>query len=387
MIPLENKWKHGPEDNKSASGKDYVQKGSEHEKTGERHGLAKLSSSDGVKGPEALARFIGRSESVLWMKRYIEKVALLDTSVLITGPSGVGKTLVAEIIHSLSPRTGKPFLKVNCASIPKEAFESTLFGGKKDHSNGIERGVSGKIEDAKGGTLLLKNIGDMPTGLQGRLLSFSENKELEKTGVKDPVPLDVRILATTNRNLQDLIVQGYFREDLYYRLNVVSIQVPRLRDRLEDLPDLVEHLIGRINSVPGTRVSNISSEAFGVLSSHDWPGNVRELQNVLERATILGDGCVISEHDVRMALRETFAGVGPETADQGKARTAKGKSVCLKEALNKVEKDLILEALSKTSGIQAEAAGMLGLTPKNLWKKIQKHSIKPDRLNASGKEK
>ena len=336
---------------------------------------------------ESSARFIGGSESVLWMKRFIEKIAPLEVNVLITGPSGAGKTLVAEIIHSLSARSDKPFVKVNCSSIPEETFELTVFGPDKELSNGMDQDALGKIGEAQGGTLLLAQIGDMPLKVQGRFLRFCETKEVEKLGTKSTVRADVRILATTNRSLQDLIHKGVFREDLYYRLNVMFIHVPPLRDRIEDLPDLVRHFIGRMNPRSETPISSISNEALSLLSSHDWPGNVRELRNVLERAEILCDGSMISEQDVRMALREDPAEYLPAATAPGQTKNVKSERVSLRETLNKIERDLIVDALHKTGGVQVEAAGILGLKPKNLWKKIQKHSIKLDLSNASGAEK
>jgi two-component system response regulator AtoC len=338
--------------------------------------LTALHAENEMNGTESLERFIGRSESVLWMKRFIEKIAPLDKSVLITGPSGAGKILVAEIVHALSPRSGGPFVNVNCASIPEEAFDFALFGAEKELSKGIKQRVRGKIEEARGGTLLLNKVGDMPLKIQGRVVSFSENKEVEKPGLKEPIHVDVRILSTSSRNLPDLINQKTFREDLFYRLNVFSIQVPPLRDRLEDLPELCRYLLGRINPAIGTHVSSISNGALSVLSSHEWPGNVRELQNVLERAAIMSDGSMIDEQAARTALRETFTGFRPAAADPDLAGIMEGAKVCLREVMHNLEKKLILEALRKTGGVQVEAAQLLGVNPKNLWKKIQKHSIR-----------
>jgi DNA-binding NtrC family response regulator len=306
---------------------------------------AAQSATDGA---ESLARFIGRSEPVLWMKRFIEKVAPLEMSVLIGGPSGVGKTLVAEIIHSLSGRAGGPFVVVNCASIQEDNFELELFGAVRNLSKGIEEDVAGKIEDAGGGTLLFNKIGDLPLKVQGRLVGFVESKQLEKPGAKTPIPMDVRILATTNVNLEDRITEGLFREDLYYRLNTLSIQVPPLRDRPEDLRDLIRHLMRRINARVETQISRVSSGALGVLHSHDWPGNVRELRNVLERAAILSDGAVIGEQDARTALREAFGGPLPRPARTEQSGEKSGEKVCLKETLQEMEKRLILEALGNS---------------------------------------
>lgn len=376
MTALVNSKTHGQPDNAAAPERDHNESGIFFGGIGGGDSPPDASAVREIKGSESLARFIGGSEPVLWMKRFIEKVAPQEMSVLIGGPSGAGKTLVAEIIHSLSGRAGKPFIMVNCASIPEDDFEIELFGAEKDPQKGIEEDVPGKIEAAQGGTLLFNKIGDMPLKVQGRLLSFVESKEIEKPREKEKIPVDVRILATTGRNLADLISQGAFREDLYYRLNILSIQVPPLRDRLEDLPDLIRHLMKRINSRVATHISRVSSGALGVLHSYEWPGNVRELRNVLERATILSDGSTISEQDVRTALREVFGGLPSTSPNPDRAAISPGEKVCLKSRLNEVEKKLILEALRKTGGVQTEAAGMLGLTPKNLWKKMQKHEIK-----------
>jgi two-component system, NtrC family, response regulator AtoC len=334
-----------------------------------------------------LVRFIRESEYVLWMKKFIEKVAPLDVNVLITGPSGSGKTLVAEIIHSLSGRSDKPFVKVECASIPEEAFELAVFGPEKDLPNGRAQNELGKIGEVRGGTVLFTQIGDMPLKAQKRFLRFSETKEIEKPGTKSTVRADIRILATTNRNIQDLVHKRAFREDLYYRLNVVFIHVPPLRDRSEDLPDLVRHFIGSMDAGPETHISSISNEALTLLSSHNWPGNVRELRNVLERARILCAGSMISQEDVRMALRENPVEPLPTETVLGQPKTVNSGMGCLRETLNKIEKDLILDALRKTGGVQVEAADMLGLKAKNLWKKIQKHSIKLDLSKASRTQK
>jgi two-component system, NtrC family, response regulator AtoC len=328
---------------------------------------------------DSLSRLIGESEPVQWMKSFIERVAPLESSVLITGPSGSGKEVVAQIIHALSRRSEKPFARISCASITEENFELMLFGAEKDPSRGIEEELPGKIESAHGGTLLFDEIGDMPLKVQGRLLGFAEHKRIERAGKTDPVPVDVRMLATTNRNLPDLILKGRFREDLFYRLNVMSIQVPPLRDRLEDLPGLVHHLMPHINDQLGTRLSSISNAALNVLTSHDWPGNVRELENMLERAAIMSDGFIIQEPEVRMALRETFGAARSKGVDPDQAKIMNGEGISLKEVVYKLEKRMILQALIKANGKQAEAAEILGLNPKNLWKKIQKHAIKIER--------
>ncbi|MBN2034316.1 MAG: sigma-54-dependent Fis family transcriptional regulator [Deltaproteobacteria bacterium] len=328
-------------------------------------GVHALNDADRVK---ALARFVGRSESVRHMKNLIERVAPLEVSVLITGPSGSGKTLVADIIHSLSKRSKRPFIKLNCASIPEEIFGLAQSGSQKGLADAIKNNARLEIEAAHKGTLLFNKITEMPLKMQRRLLGLLENKTILKAGAENAVPMDVRILSTANGNLQDQINKGAFREDLYYRMNAFSIQVPSLKERPEDLPELIEHLIGRINPLLGRNISRISERAFGVLSSYEWPGNVRELQNALQSAAILSDGSIISEREVLGALRKR--GKGP-----GKAALGAEKKISLKEAVQELEKKLIIEAMEKTGGVQTEAAKMLALSPKNLWKKIHKHNI------------
>jgi two-component system response regulator AtoC len=329
-----------------------------------------------------LGRFIGESDPVLWMKEFIAKVAPLKSSVLITGPSGAGKNLVAEIVHALSRRCTKPLIRFNCTLAPEEASACILFGKERDPAKGIAHDIPGKLQSANGGTILLDEIGDLPLSIQGRLLGFLEDGGIEKSGSAEPIPIDVRILATTHRNLPDLIHQGHFREDLFYRLNVVSLLVPPLKDHLVDLPALVRHLLAAVNARLSTRLADLSQEALQVLTSHDWPGNVRELENVLERAAILSDGDTLQELEVRAALREAFHGT-PSGMDPAGKKLTKDERVNLKEVVQNIEKKMILQALQATDGVQAEAAEILGLKPKNLWKKIQKHAIRVDDLAAT----
>jgi DNA-binding NtrC family response regulator len=220
--------------------------------------------------------------------------------------------------------------------------------------------------------------------MQGRLLGFLENDGIEKSGSAEPVPIDVRLLATTRQNLLDLIHQGRFREDLFYRLNVVSLQVPPLKDRLADLQALVRHLLAAVNVRLSTRFADATQEALDVLAIHDWPGNVRELENVLERAAILSDGDSLQEPEMRAALREELKEARPALVVTEREKLINGQRIYLKEVVQKVEKQMILQALSATNGVQAEAAEILGLNPKNLWKKIQKHAIRLDRLKGPG---
>jgi DNA-binding NtrC family response regulator len=345
--------------------------------------------TDGFSGNEViiqreLGRFIGESNPVRWMKGFIAKVAPLENSVLITGPSGAGKNLVAEIVHALSRRRAKPLIRFNCALAPEEASACMLFGTERNPAKGIAHDIPGKLQPAHGGTLLLDEIGDLPLNVQGRLLGFLEDKRIQKPGSAEPIPIDVRILATTRQNLPDLIHRGHFREDLFYRLNVMSLQVPPLNGRLADLPALVRHLLAAVNARLLTRLADATQEALDVLAIHDWPGNVRELENALERAAILSDGNTLQESEVRAALREALGKTRPSLVSTERERLMNGQRIYLKEVVQKVEKQMILQALSATNGVQAEAAEILGLNPKNLWKKIQKHAIRLDRLKGPG---
>jgi two-component system response regulator AtoC len=331
-----------------------------------------------------LGRFIGDSAPVIWMKEFIAKIAPLENSVLITGPSGAGKNLVVEIVHALSRRREKPLIRFNCGSTPEEASAYMLFGIERNPAKEIAHDIPGKLQSAHGGTLLLDEIGDLPLSMQGRLLGFLEDGGIEKPGSAEPIPIDVRILATTRQNLPELIHQGRFREDLFYRLNVVALQVPLLKDRLADLPALVRHLLAAVNAQLLTRLADATQEALDVLAIHDWPGNVRELENVLERAAILSEGDTLQEPEVRTALREELKKTRPSLVDTEREKLTNGQRIYLKEVVQKVEKQMILQALTTTNGVQAEAAEILGLNPKNLWKKIQKHAIRMDRLKGPG---
>jgi two-component system response regulator AtoC len=328
---------------------------------------------------------IGESEAIRWLKGFIAKIAPLESNVLITGPSGSGTELVSRMIHAQSKRGSGPFVRLNFGSLPEEFVEAELFGAVKGSVKGLDEEYQGKIESAHRGTVLFDEIVDIPLKVQARLLGFAEHKQIEKIGQKEPIAVDARIIATSNRNLPDLIEERKFREDLYYRLNVVSVHVPPLRDRLEDLPLLLRHFLREISHKLGKNVNRASREAMGVFVSHDWPGNTRELVNVLERAMILSEGDTLDEKEVRMALQSSFGASRSDTQLIQPARLSGDGGIPLKEVVQQVEKDCIVRALLRTNGVQAEAAEILGLNPKNLWKKIQKHSIKIQTLMEEGK--
>jgi len=334
----------------------------------ERRGLRselrslKRELNTGVKMPA----LVGQSEPMRRVIDMIRRVAGLDTTVLVTGESGTGKEVVSDAIHALSKRANEAFIKVNCAAIPENLLESELFGHEKGAFTGALTQKKGKFELAQKGTLLLDELGDMPLFLQPKLLRAVEQRQIERVGGVKPIDIDIRIIAATNQNLPDQIADKKFRADLYYRLSVASIEIPPLRERKEDLPLLVSHFLEKINLKIGTDLRGVSRDGMNMLYDYDWPGNVRQLANVLERAAILGSGELLTSREFTEAF-QIKAGARP--ADET------GKAVTLRETLEDVERNMIESALQKTAGIQKDAAELLGVSPKNLWNKIQKHGI------------
>ncbi len=320
-----------------------------------------LQKEDGI-----IHRIVGNSQEIKHVKAMIQRIAPLETTVLITGESGTGKELVADLIHSLSPRATGPFIKINCASIPENLLESELCGHEKGAFTGAVTMKEGKFELAHRGTILMDEIGEMPYALQAKLLRLVEQKQFERLGGKKPISVDVRIIAATNQDLSALIKGKQFREDLYYRLNVATVHIPPLRERKDDLPILIDHFLREINVKLGTHVTSVSREGMEFLLSHNWPGNIRELANLLERAVILCSGKTLSGEEARMAFQKS-----PRISDTPDREAA----ISLGETLDEIEKSLIINALRKNRGRQCDAARDLGLNPKNLWKKIRKHQI------------
>lgn len=325
-----------------------------------------------VKCGDIMEKIIGESEPVKRVKAVIEKVAPLDTTVLITGESGTGKGLVAEIIHALSRRADGPFVTMNCAAIPETLLEGELFGCEKGAYTGAIARRSGKFELAQRGSIFLDEIGEMPLSIQAKLLRAVEEKEIERLGGTRTIPVDTRIISATNRDLSRMVNEKLFRADFYYRLNVASIHMPSLRERKEDLPLLAQNFLQVANVRLGTDLTGISKEAMGDLLLYDWPGNVRELANLIERASILSTGGVLTGSEVRRAFERSIDLAMPD------AGASEEKKVSLAEILDEVERSLITDALAKHGGVQIKAAEALGLSPKNLWKKIRKHRPKED---------
>lgn len=304
---------------------------------------------------------VERSPKMKELKAFCQKVAKSDSTVLITGESGTGKELFAHAIHAGSRRKMGPFIRVNCAAIPDALLESELFGYEEGAFTGAARkGKKGKFELANHGTILLDEIGDMPLPLQAKLLRVLQEKEVERVGGVRPIPIDVRVIACTNQDLPSRIREGAFRVDLYYRLNVVSLNIPPLRERLEDLPELVATLLKQIVETTGVQVREIDEEVWDVLRSHSWPGNVRELRNVLERAVHLMDGDVLKKEHIWLPGSGKALPVSPVRP--------------LKETLEAAEREAIMRAMEAAAGNKQEAAKLLGISKSSFYQKWEKYN-------------
>jgi DNA-binding NtrC family response regulator len=309
-----------------------------------------------------LDELVGGSPAMQKVFGLIEKVAPAGATVLITGESGVGKELVARAVHARSPRKDKIFLPVNCSAIPETLLESQLFGHVKGAFTGAFSSQEGLFQRAQGGTVFLDEIGELPVSLQPKLLRVIEGKEVLPVGATTPTQVDVRILAATNRDLEKEVETGRFREDLYYRLNVIGLHLPPLRERQEDIPRLIEHLIRRHNVEMKTNYKGADNAAMKILMSAPWKGNVRELENVLERAMILGDGEWITPAD----LPESKVSKDNQPLSTGRN---------LKAAVRAYEKSHLENVLRETAGDRTRAAEFLGLSRSSLYRKMEQLGI------------
>ncbi|HEX5161007.1 MAG TPA: sigma-54 dependent transcriptional regulator [Steroidobacteraceae bacterium] len=285
------------------------------------------------------------------------RVAGTDCTVLIVGESGTGKEVLARLIHRASPRATRPFIAVNCAAIPENMLEAMLFGYEKGSFTGATNSHAGKFEQAQGGTLLLDEITEMPLALQAKLLRVLQEREVERIGGSEPKPLDVRVIATTNRMLRNEVAAGRFREDLYYRLNVFPLAVSPLRERRDDVLPLATHLL-QVRARPGTRIPALSADAAHLLLTYSWPGNVRELDNLLQRALVLVEGSVIEAEHILFEKQ-------PTRLDAQAAGNA-----ALHQTMERAERDVILDALRAANGSRREVAEKLGISPRTLRYKL-----------------
>ncbi|MDZ7373595.1 MAG: sigma-54 dependent transcriptional regulator [candidate division KSB1 bacterium] len=293
------------------------------------------------------------------------RAAPTRATVLILGESGTGKELIARAIHAASPRKDKPFVVVNCAALPESLLESELFGHEKGAFTGADRLRKGRFELADGGTLFIDEVGDLPPQVQVKLLRVLQEGTFERVGGSETLKVDVRIVAATNRDLDRMVEEKSFREDLYYRLNVVRIWLPPLRERKEDIPHLLDHFLHRFAQEYGKHLDGFSREALDLLLKYDYPGNVRELQNIVEQAVVLARSNLITTAELPPTLRSRLAPV-PESDE----------NATLPEKVAAFEKRLILEALEKAQGVQTRAAELLGITERNLRYKLQKYGLR-----------
>ena len=313
---------------------------------------------------------VGSSEALRKVLRQVDKVAASDSTVLVLGETGTGKELIARAIHKRSKRADRAFIGVNCAAIPPSLIASELFGHEKGAFTGATQRRMGRFESANGGTIFLDEVGDLPAEIQIALLRVLQEREIERVGNSKAIPVDVRVVAATHRDLNALVASGKFRQDLLYRLNVVPIQMPQLRERVADIPLLVEYFIDRFGKRAGKKFRTIDKKSLEVFQAYAWPGNVRELQNIIERAVILSD-------DDNLAVDETWLKREP-IQNPVRSRTLDG-------ALVKQEKEMIEAALAESQGRISGAAGAaakLGLPAQTLESKIKRLKINKYRFKA-----
>lgn len=312
---------------------------------------------------------IGQTQTFLTTKNMAWQLSQTISTILITGESGTGKELFAQAIHNSSARCTGPFVRINCAALPDNLLESELFGYEEGAFTGARKGGKpGKFDLAKGGTIFLDEIGDMPLTMQTKLLSVLQERVVERIGGTNPIPIDVRVIAATNRDLEKMVAEQTFREDLYYRLNVVRLDIPSLRERLEDIPILVEDLIQRLNCHLRTNIHGISPPALDLLQSYRWPGNVRELENHLERAINLchmkQQTCLTVEHFPSLSSSK-FSKI--EILDNGQT--------ALPDLLDGIEEQLLKKALQESDGNKAKTAKILGIHSSALYRKLKKYGL------------
>jgi len=316
--------------------------------------------------PSPIARIITGNETMLRLCRSIEKLATTDVTVLILGESGTGKEALAHALHDLGPRADKPFIPINCAAIPETLLESELFGHERGAFTGAVRQTIGKIESANRGTLFLDEIGDLPQPLQVKLLRFLQDQVIERIGGRQSIQVDVRIVCATNADLEAKMAGGEFREDLFYRLNEVTMRVPPLRDRVGDPVLLANYFLNNFVTEFRRRIKGFSAAAMSAIAAHNWPGNVRELENRVKRAVVMSERSVIEPADLELA----------PAADQS--------DLDLRVARTRVERQMIQLALARSNGIIATAAKLLGISRPTLYALMDAHGISPPAEPRSG---
>ncbi|HEY5947353.1 MAG TPA: sigma-54 dependent transcriptional regulator, partial [Kofleriaceae bacterium] len=335
---------------------------------------------------------IGDSAALREVLSKVEQVAPTSSTVLLRGETGTGKELVAHAIHINSPREEKPFVRVNCASLAAGVLESELFGHEKGSFTGAVERRRGRFELADGGTLFLDEVGDLPMEVQIKLLRTLQEREIERVGGNETIKVDVRVVSATNRNLEKMIEEGDFREDLYYRLNVFPINLPPLRDRLEDLPILTNHFIAKFARQMGVPVAGAAPDGLQKLREYNWPGNVRELENIIERAMILARGAPLAATHLdfgRRAQPANQSGAVPTLQSAPVAAPASEDGKSLAERLLDSERKEIVAAVEKSRGNIASAARQLGINRSTLYYRLRKHGLEhllPTKIGVGGEE-
>ena len=319
-----------------------------HELEAENRELARLSSISPIDG------IVGTSPQMLQVFRSVERIAPTDVSVLLLGESGTGKELLAQAIHRLSPRASKPFIAINCAAIPETLLESELFGHEKGAFTGAVKQTIGKIERANHGTLFLDEIGDLSVAMQVKLLRFLQNQVIERVGGRDEIRVDARIVCATNQNLGELMKQGRFREDLYYRLNELTIKVPPLRERQGDAVLLANYFLRRFNSEFNRRLKGFAPDALAAIAADPWRGNVRELENRIKRAAVMSEGTMVTAADLEL--------VAPSGA---------AVSLNLRDVRRQAEREAVQSALTQAAGNMSQAARLLGISRPTLYDLVE----------------
>ncbi len=329
--------------------------------------LNAIMSKTGIEG------IVAKSKKILEIVDIIKNVADTTATVLLTGESGVGKEVFAKAIHELSSRADKPFIKINCAAIPEDLLESELFGYEKGAFTGAHTTKKGKFELANGGTIFLDEIGDMPLLLQSKLLRVLQEKEIERLGGSKTIKVDVRIVAATNKNLEKMVQEGTFREDLYYRLNVIPIYIPPLRERREDIPLLIYYFVDKFSKLYRKKLT-VSKELVDLLTDYEWPGNVRELQNTIERMVILSKSEKLDFKDLPADIRKKLN-------EKSKTRNVSLKvqegiqEIKLPKTVQQIEKEAIERALEESNYVIKKAAKLLGMTPRQVRYRMEKYNI------------
>ena len=337
------------------------------ERRGARTARARVEALDADRARESdPAGLVGSSEPMRRVLDQLRKIAAADTTVLVLGESGTGKELVARALHAQGPRRDGPFVSVSCAAIPEGLLESELFGHEKGAFTGAIRRKLGRFELAHGGTLFLDEVGEIPPAIQVKLLRVLQERSFERVGGEETIDVDVRVVSATNRDLEAMAAAGRFREDLYYRLAVLPVTLPPLRDRPGDVEELARYFVGKLSSRVGRRVTGIAPEALALLKAHRWPGNVRELENVVEQALVFAEGELIRPEDLPDGLR------GPRPAPAVALPTGDRS---LTDVLEELEKQLILAAWEKAKGVKAETARLLGIKASALYYKLEKYGV------------